>query len=271
MTDRIAFDTHNPDFALVRQVVLRRLRAESSWRSADEEFSAYVEFVPARPNDRQEFALLALDVIWQLVVEEIIAPGYGWSQPNLPRFRLTQYGQRVLANDEYEPHDRTGYLARLQQRIGNTDATVLAYLEESLETFVRGNLVASMVMLGVAAERVFDLLCEALEAALLAPREKVAFSRLLERHQMKPKVYWAHDKLRRLQEQHPRLIGFPENAALMITAIYDMIRSQRNDLGHPRDVPPRLGRGDAHANLQIFPRYYETAEVVRRFLATNQV
>jgi hypothetical protein len=57
----------------------------------------------------------------------------------------------------------------------------------------------------------------------------------------------------------------------MVTAIYDMIRMQRNDLGHPREHPPRMSQGDAHANLLMFPRYYETAEMVRRFLAANRV
>ena len=64
---------------------------------------------------------------------------------------------------------------------------------------------------------------------------------------------------------------FPRMLALMVTAIYDMIRMQRNDVGHPRENPPRLTQGDAHANLLVFPRYYETAEVVRRFLSTRKV
>lgn len=45
----------------------------------------------------------------------------------------------------------------------------------------------------------------------------------------------------------------------------------RNELGHPRETPPNIDRKDAFVNLQIFPRYYETAEQVRQFLASNQV
>jgi hypothetical protein len=57
----------------------------------------------------------------------------------------------------------------------------------------------------------------------------------------------------------------------MLVAIYDLMRCQRNELGHPREVPPNIGRQDAFVNLQIFPRYYEIAEEVRTFLASNQV
>jgi len=128
-----------------------------------------------------------------------------------------------------------------------------------------------MVMLGVAAERVFDLRCDSLAKGLKDPAEHVAFERVLERNPMKPKLDWVHDKLRTLQDQRPRPTGFPENSTLMVTAIYDLIRSQRNDFGHPRDLPPRMGRGDANANLEIFPRYYETAENLRKFLSTQKV
>jgi hypothetical protein len=49
------------------------------------------------------------------------------------------------------------------------------------------------------------------------------------------------------------------------------MRCQRNEVGHPRETPPNVHRQDAFVNLQIFPRYYEIAEQVRTFLASNPV
>jgi hypothetical protein len=49
------------------------------------------------------------------------------------------------------------------------------------------------------------------------------------------------------------------------------MRCQRNELGHPREVPPRVRREDAFVNLRIFPRYYEIAEETRGFLSSNPV
>jgi hypothetical protein len=57
----------------------------------------------------------------------------------------------------------------------------------------------------------------------------------------------------------------------MTIAIYDLLRCQRNELGHPREAPPNVKRADAFVNLQIFPRYFELAEEVRIFLASNRI
>jgi hypothetical protein len=124
-------------------------------------------------------------------------------------------------------------------------------------------------MLGIAAERVFLLVCEALLAALRDAGEQSALGAILQRFPMKPKLDWVHGETLFLQNRRPA--GLPDNVGLMVTAVYDFLRTQRNDLGHPRDLPPDVDREDAFANLQMFPRYYQVAEEFRRFLAANQV
>jgi len=124
-------------------------------------------------------------------------------------------------------------------------------------------------MLGVAAERVFDLLCGSLLNALANQAEKKKFGDLMDRFQMKPKLIWVRTKVEAVQAA--RVPGFPDNAGLVVLGIYDLMRQQRNDLGHPREQPPVLTREDLLANLQVFVRYYETAEAMRSFLANNKV
>jgi hypothetical protein len=80
---------------------------------------------------------------------------------------------------------------------------------------------------------------------------------------------FSHKKVQSIQEN--RIAGFPENGTLMLTTIYDLIRNQHNELGHPRENPPNIKREDAYVNLQVFPRYYETAEEIRTFPANNNV
>ena len=161
---------------------------------------------------------------------------------------------------------RTGYLRRLSEKVPQADATVLAYLTESLHSFRHGDRVASTVMLGIAAERVFLMLCESLAAALASPAEQKEFAKLLGRFAMNPKLQWVHQKIQAIKAP-----GFPENANIMVTAIYDFVRGQRNNLGHPREVPPAVTQEDAFVNIQVFPRYYQTAEEVRTFLTANSV
>jgi hypothetical protein len=208
-------------------------------------------------------------VFWQLVVEGVLAPGMDYNNLKLPWFHITEYGREVLASSGPQPYDPTGYLAHLRERVKSPDSTVVAYLAESLETFRKGNRVASAVMLGIAAERVFLLLCDSLVQALSIASEKAAFTKILDRFPMKPKLDWVHTKIQQVQKLGQS--GFPDNATIMLTTIYDLMRCQRNDLGHPREAPPNVTRQDAFVNLQIFPRYYEIAEQVREFLKTNPV
>jgi hypothetical protein len=57
---------------------------------------------------------------------------------------------------------------------------------------------------------------------------------------------------------------------LMITGTYDLIRHQRNDLGHPRELPPRLERARVESHLMLFSEYYRGAEELRAFLVRHK-
>ena len=98
------------------------------------------------------------------------------------------FGRSVLDSSGPNAFDPEGFLGFVRGRVAAADATVLAYLAESLHSLRRGTLVASAVMLGIAAERVFLLLSESLHAALSNAKERKDFGALLERFPMKPKL-----------------------------------------------------------------------------------
>jgi len=208
-------DSTHDALSTARQIVIERLRRDASWDHLDrsgEGFSPFVEYVapnePARQNARSLLVFLAQEVFWQLLIEGIVAPGMNSSNLDLPRFHITEHGRKVLASSEPQPYDPTGYLARLRERVPSPDPTVSAYLAESQETFRKANLVASTVMLGIAAERVFLLLCDSLAAALSSTSEKAAFAKLLDRFPMKPKLDRVQNKIQQIQKQAPaRLPG----------------------------------------------------------------
>lgn len=264
------FDCANPLVKDARRILLDRLRTDSDFDQIGTDptyYAPYVEYTgPAHPHVLPTYILRAF---WQLVIEGIVAPGQNPSHPNFPYFCITEYGEQVFATDIPNPSDPDGYLGRLSERIADPDATVLAYLAESLTGLRRGIYISSTVMLGVAAERVFLLLCDSLAGALAEENERNKFKRILRGYAMKPKLDWVYAKLALVQAQRPA--GFPDNTSLMVNTIYDLIRNQRNELGHPRELPPSLDREEVFVNLQIFPRFYETAEKVRAFLADNKV
>lgn len=270
LNGKIPYNPADKNLDIVRQIVFARLKNEPEWKQLDNSgygFDRYVEYV-GRPNQKI-LAFQAQDVFWQLVVEGILAPGMNPSNMNLPWFHLTKYGELVINEQVKTPHDPTGYLARIKNNIEMPDSTVMAYLTEGLLSFERGSLVASIVMLGVASERVFLLLCQSMLIALEDEAELKKFKSIVDRFPMKPKLDWMHTKIQSLQER--RLSGLPENSTLMLTTIYDLIRNQRNELGHPREAPPQMKREDAYVNFLVFPRYYEIAEEVRAFLLSNRV
>jgi hypothetical protein len=232
-----------------------------------DQYVPFVEFV-GQHNPRL-VAFHLTEVFWELVVEGIVAPGMDAWNLDLPWYHLTPYGRQVLNGEPASPHDEAAYLQRVRDLVAAPDDTAMAYLAESVRAFRRGTPVASVVMLGIAAERVFLLLCDALLAALRDPNERSAFQAIMDRFVMKPKLDWVHGKVQDLQNR--RVPGLPDSATLAVTAIYDLLRSQRNDLGHPRERPPVVDRAGAFANLQLFPHFYQTAEALRAFLRTQQV
>jgi hypothetical protein len=268
------FDAQRSDASeVVRQVLLRRIRTEPSFNELKLNFfgggfSNHVEFATSR--DKDAFPRFVLDTFWSLVVEGMVAPGNENGDPGLPFFHVTEHGRRVFADPDYQPHDPAEYLRQLGQNIVNPDSTVLAYLKESLDCFAHGMIVASTTMLGVAAERVFLLVCESLLANLKNPVEQTAFQKILDRNPMKPKLDLVTDKFRQIQTPK-RPPDLPEDVDIKIAGIYNLIRVQRNDLGHPREAPPTVTRDDAYGYLRLFPSYYATAEKVREFLAKNKV
>jgi hypothetical protein len=224
---KIPFDSHREPLATARQIVIERLCHDEFWHQLDstgEGFAPYVEYVGQGPHAQQQgrahLVFLAQEVFWQLLVEGLVAPGMDPSNLKLSFFHITEHGRTVLDSVEPSPYDSTGYLTRVHRRVANPDPTVIAYLAESLDTFRKDNRIASAVMLGIAAERVFLLLCESLSGALANPSEKVAFTKILDRFPMKPKLDWVQTKVQQIQKQAPS--GFPENASIMLVAIYEL-------------------------------------------------
>lgn len=274
-TEKPCFDASRPDaFDVVRQVLLDRIGREQSYYnqfSPNYDCGGFLKhFTFAKPAHQQALPRFLLDAFWALVVEGVIAPGSEKGDPNTALFHVTEHGRRILAEPDYQPHDPVAYLQQLGATVSPPDPTVLAYLQESLHCYSRGLVVASTMMLGIAAERVFQLVCDSLVAALKDPGEQAAFQKILDRNPMKPKLDWVSDKLRQIQNPK-RPPDLPEDMDIKIPGIFNLIRCQRNDVGHPRPSPPSVTRDDAYGYLRLFPSYYATAEKVREFLAKNKV
>jgi hypothetical protein len=236
---------------LVRQVVLRRLR-DRKWDQLgdnwdDREVKNYITF--ESPPAKSRFLVLMQEVMWNLIVQGVVTPGKDASNCDLPWFRVTDYGRRVLEDGRLVPHDPSGYLSEVESIAGPAmTKSALPYVREALRCFTSGCNVAATMMLGIAAEAVFLDLCAAIAKALKDPSERKAFEQI---RFVKKQHRWIVDKYNKLNpEQRKRL---PESLDTTLTALYDLVRKQRNDIGHPSAVPVDINRDKAFCYFLIFP------------------
>ena len=265
---KIPFDPSTSSIEVVRQIVFERLQQErGQWHHLDQTGDGFRDYVdlPA-PEARRVLLFHSQQIYVELLAQGVIAPGFDTDNINLPWFHITEYGKTVLDSVPANPYFPPRYLSHLRAQLPTADDTVLAYLSEALDTFARGNQIPATVMVGIAAERVFLLLCDSLLTALADISEKKKFQQVLDKRAMKPKLDWVRHRFEAIRG--PR---FPDNAGVMVGTVYDLLRLQRNDLGHPRETPPSISRSDAFVNLQVFPRYYVLAEQVRAYLASHAV
>ena len=249
---------------LVRQIVFNRLKHDSNWKQFDyvwgERDQAFVKFENKYLRDR--FLVLVNEVMWQLLVQGVITAGMNSSNPTLPFFRLTDYGKKVLEAERFIPHDPTGYLKGLRATTGTIAKDVaISYMEEALRCFNSGCNLASVLLLGVAAESVFNQLCDVIKPSLKNNSEQ---KKLADKLSVKPRHRWIVQKYQSLPSK-VRREQLPESLDMTLTSLYDLIRRQRNDLGHPQEKPPDLSREQAFMFFRLFPEFVSDIEAFAKY------
>jgi hypothetical protein len=269
-------DSEQNDIELVRRLVLRRLREDKAWTQAESKshyvigFEQYVDFTSEAHRER--FFELADTVLWQLVTLGVILPGKGgggWVEHfGLPYFRITDYGHEVIDAGRTSPHDPSGYLSELRKS-AKTLATpiMLGYLEEALQCFTRGCNTASVLLLGVSAEAAFLELCSTVALSLQDPNERGRFENM---DGVKRKHRWMVQRYEQLPAGDKRN-RLPDGLDITLTGIYDLIRRQRNELGHPQLSSPNVDREHAFAHFRLFHTFLLDAEAFAEFCRTNGI
>ena len=169
-------------------------------------------------------------LFWSLIAQGVIVPGLDQSNFDVPFFTLTDFGRRVVNSPDPVPHDPDGYLSHLASVAPNVDEIARSYIAEGLECFRRGVYRASLVMLGVAAEKlVLDL--AAVVAEKLPPNESNKLSGIAEQRRI---AVIFDETIKHLQTRLDRLPGalsdrLPEH----LGGIFTIIRVHRNEAGHP--------------------------------------
>jgi hypothetical protein len=203
------------------------------------------------------------EALWALVSEGLIYLDPSGQGPDNWRWKLSAAGLAAVSGQPWEPREPAGYLRRLRREIPDLDPIVDGYIEEALRAFNARCYLSSSVMLGVAAERSFLQLAEAIVGAYPTRSRKLASALSNPRASQHTRFVEARKVL------EPERAGLPQQYVdtLTLDAISDLLRVTRNDAGHPTEAV--VDADTAHTHLLIAGAYLKKMAGLRRYLATT--
>lgn len=216
-----------------------------------------------------EDATIVRSILWQLIVQGVLVPGgYGdTTQNNWPFLFVTEYGRTYVEAEAGAPYDPDGYLACIKEESPNVDEVVLIYLTEGLQCFLRSNYIASAVMVGVAAEKVILNLIDAFASAIRDGANASTFRHKIKNAPIKTQFDELTRQLYPLRRQLPSELS--RDLETYLNGIFNLIRSYRNEAGHPSGN--RVPREIAYANLQLFRHFSKNVHGLIQYFSNNQV
>jgi len=186
-------------------------------------------------------ALLVQEVIWELLLQGILAPGKNSLNLHLPFVHVTEYGQKCLETGAEAAYDPEGYVARLRAETEEQISTsVLESARDAILSFHRGLFRTSLVLLSRAA---IELLGE-LDLAFGLPSSAGI---LMSRSEDQPESGMA---LRQALGKHP-IASSPDELERGLTELGTLARLAHSDACVPRQ--PIADRESALGRLLLFP------------------
>ena len=230
------------DKANLRPLVLEILR-----KTPQTHLHAIETEIRRRTDDYERHDALALqEILWELLVQGVLAPGKNSLNLNLPFVHVTEFGAECLEDGSVVAHDPDGYVARLVASCGDGDPALVETTREALLAYLAGRYPSSVVMLGRSAGILLDRLADAL---IRHGKRTGRGVQRVEAARADPGRLGA-TLLRALASRNlpPPLADEVENQLRGVQALIDASRSVR---GRPR--LPSADRDTVHARLLLFP------------------
>lgn len=191
------------------------------------------------------------EAIWECVKFGILLPRL---KNNLNCFYLTIYGIQALSNDVPVPCEPNGYLEHLNKNIPSIDEVIFRYAKESIYAYNNDLLLSATTSIGAAAEKSLLLLIEAFTSYLPTEKEKTGFTSKTKGKFIKiqfeefKKSFDGHKG--NIEKDAKELV---EGMDIMINGIFDLLRKNRNDTGHP--TGKELPKEEVFILLRFFITY----------------
>jgi hypothetical protein len=203
---------------------------------------------------------LILEVFWDLFRQGVVTLGHSIDIPGWPGYRLTRFGRQAELQAPYRFHDTASYVAMVKSFAPDLGADAEEYLAEAVASFYAECLLASTVMIGVAAEAEFLRLAEvAAKSATFGSR----FSPVLGPPMIRQKIAKFQGAITPIVKSLPQ--GAVEDLDTHFAMIQSVLRVARNSAGHP--TPNRPSREQAYVYLQLFAPFARQLMRLRDALA----
>jgi hypothetical protein len=195
------------------------------------------------PNDSN----LVLEVVWDLFRQGVITLGLNSSNPGWPFLRLSRFGKQALENPGAARfHDSAGFLKILRAEVPDISPDAIMYLEEAVAAFYADCLLASCIMLGVAAEAEFLRL---IDVVTRSPTHGPRFAPVNKERVIRGKITKFQELLQPIVKQLSS--AAKEDLEINLNAIQSVIRIARNEFGHPSGAKPPL-REQVYVFITLF-------------------
>lgn len=230
------------DKACLRPLVLEILR-----KTPQTHLHAIETEIRRRTDDYERHDALALqEILWELLVQGVLAPGKNSLNLNLPFVHVTEFGAECLEDGSVLAHDPDGYVARLVACCDDGNPDLVETTREALLAFLAGRYPSSIVMLGRAG----GILLDRLAAALIRRGKRTGRGvQRVEAARADPGRLGA-TLLRTLASRNlpPSLADEVES---QLRGVQALINASRSADGRP--CLPRADRDTVHARLLLFP------------------
>jgi hypothetical protein len=246
------------EYSILRSHLLDYIRigiADQHAQFSQESLRSFFISKGINPDEDVNDLCMIQQIIHEFYIEGIINPG-AKLRPHtrignfllFPFFHVTAYGEKVLENAEYQPYDPDGYLRKIQAEIPTIDLVIIRYLEECLSCFRRNLLLSAAVMLGCASEKAILFLTE-IFGATLDGDDKTAYEKETNTFIISRKYNALWSRLEPMARTLPDNLG--DHLGNILDRTFDIIRTTRNEAGHPSGNP--IEKETIHANLLLFP------------------
>lgn len=184
------------------------------------------------------------------------------SNDGYPWFTITEYGKNAIMQEDWMPYDPEGYIALLKMKIPSIDDITLSYIGEAVGAYNRRYLLSATITMGAASENLMLLLIEAYTNWIADTVRKTNFQKKIENKFIS--TQYKEFKKEFINDLKSLPKEFQADWETYLDGIFNFIRLNRNDAGHP--TGKQFDAKIIYANLQIFAEYAQFIYKLLQFL-----